>query len=316
MQNNTNNSTDRKAYIITGPTSGIGRAAAFEVTKQGTAILVGRSLAKLREVQKAIEQKGGHAVSVKCDLSDMESVRRAAAEIVGLYLPIGGLLNNAGISPLRHAKSVQDWDLTCATNYLGAFVLTEALAPHLRDGASIAFVVSAMEDPERKSAKILGMRGSRYISVEASARDEWKQGGSRLPGADAYATSKQCLLAAAMEFARETPRLRVHAVEPGINPGTGLARDASVVLRFLFGRCSCHSPRSPGTGARQNVPLEYLRGSCSTTMAKPACTTTKGKPMLASAQVRDSKFTANVVAETRALLAKAGLTPNKSARPQ
>lgn len=57
MQNKTNNSTDRKAYIITGPTSGIGRAAAFEVAKQGTAILLGSSLAKLREVQTAIEQR-------------------------------------------------------------------------------------------------------------------------------------------------------------------------------------------------------------------------------------------------------------------
>ncbi len=36
------------------------------------------------------------------------------------------------------------------------------------------------------------------------------------------ATSKQCLLAAAMTFARETSRLRFNAIEPGINPGTGL----------------------------------------------------------------------------------------------
>ena len=108
---NTRKPTNRKAYIITGPTSGIGRAAAFEVAKHGTAILVGRSPAKLSEVRKAIEQKGGQAVSVTCDLSDMESVRRAAAEIVTLDFPIGGLLNNAGISPMRPVKSAQGWDL-------------------------------------------------------------------------------------------------------------------------------------------------------------------------------------------------------------
>jgi hypothetical protein len=54
-----------------------------------------------------------------------------------------------------------------------------------------------------------------------------------MPGADAYATSKQCTLAAALAFARETPRLRFNAVEPGFSPETGLGRDANVFLRFL-----------------------------------------------------------------------------------
>ena len=93
-----NNYQDRKAYIITGPTSGIGRSTAFELAKHGTVVLVGRDRRKLDEVQKAIEQKGRHAVSVVCDLSDPASVRRAAAEIIALDLPIAGLLNNAGIA--------------------------------------------------------------------------------------------------------------------------------------------------------------------------------------------------------------------------
>ena len=58
------NPSDRKAYIITGPTSGIGRRTAFELAKHGTVLLVGRDRRKLDEVQKAIKQKGQHAVSV------------------------------------------------------------------------------------------------------------------------------------------------------------------------------------------------------------------------------------------------------------
>ena len=58
-------------------------------------------------------------------------------------------------------------------------------------------------------------------------------GGARTPGADAYATSKQCNLATVLEFARETPRLRFNAVEPGFNPGTGLGRDANVFVRVM-----------------------------------------------------------------------------------
>ena len=99
------NPSERKAYIITGPTSGIGRATAYEVAKHGTVVLVGRDRGRLAEVQKTIEQRGQHAVSVVCDLSDLASVRRAAAEIIALQLPIVGLLNNAGIIQQRLTKN-------------------------------------------------------------------------------------------------------------------------------------------------------------------------------------------------------------------
>ena len=139
--------TDRKAYIITGPTSGIGRCTALELAKHGTVVLVGRDRGKLAEVQKIIEQKGQHAVSVVCDLSDLASVRRAASEIIALHLPIAGLLNNAGIGQMRPTKNALGWDMTFATNHLGPFVLTEALVPHLPDGANVVFVCSGVEDP-------------------------------------------------------------------------------------------------------------------------------------------------------------------------
>src|ERR1700722_20279423 len=225
--------TDRKAYIITGPTSGIGRCTAFELAKHGTVVLVGRDRGKLAEVQKIIEQKGQHAVSVVCNLSDLASVRRAASEIIALHLPIVGLLNNAGIGQMRATRSALGWDMTFATNHLGPFVLTEALVPHLPDGANVVFIASAVEDPERQPAKTVGFGGSRFISVEASARGEWKPGGSKMPGADAYATSKQCTLVTAMAFASETPRLHFNAVEPGVTPATGLGRDAHAFVRFL-----------------------------------------------------------------------------------
>lgn len=122
-----NNPSDRKAYIITGPTSGIGRLTALEYAKHGTVVLVGRDGEKLSEMQKIIEQKGQRAVSVVCDLSDPTSVQLAATEIVALDLPIVGLLNNAGIMQMLPSKNVWGWDMTFATNHLGPFALTEAL---------------------------------------------------------------------------------------------------------------------------------------------------------------------------------------------
>lgn len=241
MPNHANNPNDRKAYIITGPTSGIGLATAFEVAKHGTVVLVGRDREKLSKLQKALEQKGGRVVSVVCDLSDIASVRRAAAEIIALRLPIAGLLNNAGIMQMGVAtKNALGWDMTFATNHIGPFALTEALVPHLPDGTNVVFIVSAVEDPERKPAVAFGFRGGRYISATASAHAEWKPGGSVKPGMDSYATSKQAILAAALAFARETPRLHFNAIEPGLFPLPGFSWRTASTASEAWSTCPAH----------------------------------------------------------------------------
>lgn len=293
----------RKAYIITGPTSGIGYKTALEMAKHGTVVLAGRDPGKLGKVQQAIEGAGQHAVSVVCDLSDLASVRRATAEITALGLPLAGLVNNAGTGQTRATRNAQGWDTVFVTNHLGPFVLTEALMPHLPDGADVVFVCSGVEDPERRPAAIAGFRGGRYISAEASARGEWKPGGSAHPGFDAYATSKQCELATVLAFARETPRLRFNAVEPGFIPATNLGRDASGVLRLLSKYVlSLFAPfiRYWSTPARAAKVITNVL------LNEPGATglyyDERGKPMVGSTLVRDPRFQDRVVAETRALL--------------
>ncbi len=305
MPNTAHSPSREKVLIVTGPTSGIGRCSAVELAKQGTVVLVGRDPNKLSYVEAEIHaHHAGRAVSVVCDFSDITSVGSAAAEIVALDLPIAGLLNNVGVFPMIPAQTVQGWDVTFATNHLGPFSFTEALIPHLPDGANIVFICSAVEDPERKPAVTAGFRGGRYISAEASARGEWQPGGSSHPGFDAYASSKQCNLATVLFFARETPRLRVNAVEPGFNPGTGLGRDANVALRFLARYVL--SPLAPlikywSTPKRAaRVIAKVLTDESDQT---GVYFNENGKPMLGSAQVRDPEFTGRVVAETRALLA-------------
>jgi NAD(P)-dependent dehydrogenase (short-subunit alcohol dehydrogenase family) len=119
-------SEERKAYIISGPTSGAGRATALKMAKHGTLVLVGRNSGKLNDVEKRIERLGGHAVPVVCDMSDLASVRRAAAQIIALDLPIVGMLNNVGVQNPQVMKNVAGWDMTFATNHVGPFALTEA----------------------------------------------------------------------------------------------------------------------------------------------------------------------------------------------
>jgi NAD(P)-dependent dehydrogenase (short-subunit alcohol dehydrogenase family) len=291
------------AWIITGPTAGIGRRTALELARHGTVVLVGRNADKLAAVRTEIESRGGQAVTVVADLSDVTAARRAAAEIVALGLPIAGLVNNAGVMAMRPFRSAQGWDGTYATNHLGPFALTEALVPHLPDGADVVFIVSAVEDPDRRPAVVAGFRGGRYLSAEASARGEWAPGGSKLPGGDAYATSKQGNLATVLAFARETPRLRFNAVEPGFSPGSDLGRDANLALRLLSKYVlSPIAPlikywSNPKTAARVITTVLTGRGGTGVYYDE------KGRPMRGSTQVGDPVFQDQVVAETRALLA-------------
>lgn len=299
-------SAGRKAYIVTGPTSGIGRRAALELARHGAVMLVGRDRGRLDELRRRIERKGGQAAAVVCDLADLASVRRAAAWIVALGWPVAGLLNNAGIAPMRAARSAQGWDLAFATNHLGPFALTEALVPHLPDGANVVFVASGAEDPERRLAVAAGFRGGRYISAEASARGEWLPGGSVVPGGDAYATSKQCSLATAMALARENPRLRFNAFEPGFIPNTRLGREANVFLRLLLGGVlPLFAPFVKYWSSLKRAGRVAARLLTDTSGRTGVYYDDGGRPMQASARVRDPAFADRVVAETRALLAGA-----------
>jgi NAD(P)-dependent dehydrogenase (short-subunit alcohol dehydrogenase family) len=195
--------------------------------------------------------------------------------------------------------------MTFATDHLGPFALTEALAPHLPDGAQVVFVCSGVEDPERRFAVMAGFRGGRYISAEASARGEWAPGGSKLPGGDAYATSKQCNLATVLAFAREMPRLRFNAVEPGFSPGTDLGRDSNLVLRLVMKYAlSPVAPHLKYMGNPKSAARVIVGVLTDDSGATGVYFDERGRPMNGSALMRDPEFEDRVVAETRALLAQ------------
>jgi NAD(P)-dependent dehydrogenase (short-subunit alcohol dehydrogenase family) len=75
----------------------------------------------------------------------MAGVKNAAREIAELHLPIVGLINNAGIYQIHATKNALGWDMTFATNHLGPFALTEAIIPHLPDGANVVLVCSGVD---------------------------------------------------------------------------------------------------------------------------------------------------------------------------
>jgi NAD(P)-dependent dehydrogenase (short-subunit alcohol dehydrogenase family) len=302
MTENRTGSARRKAYIITGPASGLGRATALRMAEHGTLVLVGRNSNKLNDLKKTIERLGGRAVPVLCDMSELPSVRRAAAQIVALDLPIVGLLNNAGVQNPSVMKNAAGWDMTFATNHLGPFALTEALIPHLEDAANVLFVGSATEDPERGPARRAGFRGGRYLSAEASARGEWKPGGVK-PGCDAYATSKQCNIVTAMVLARENPRLYVNAIEPGIMFNTGLHRNMNiffVILAHFIVPLIAPFIKVLSTPKRASRVIAKIL--IDTSGQTGVYYDAGGHSMQGSALLRDPNFQNRVVAETRAFL--------------
>jgi len=303
MANNTN--TRKKAWVITGPTSGIGRRAAMELAHRGTVVLVGRDQGKLRELEEEVNAlPQGDAVSVVADFADVTSVRRAAEQIVALDLPISGVANNAGGMQTKGGQSKQGWDIAFATNHLGPLAFTDALIPHLPDGATVTFTASGVEDSERKPATRAGFRGSRYLSAEASARGEFLEGGSANAGFDAYATSKQGNLATVFSLARQYPRLRFRAVEPGFNPGTGLSRDASPALQWLARNVMQPlAPLIPYWSTPKRAGRLIADTLTNSSDATGIYYDENGKPMQASTRVSDPDFADRYIAESRAMLA-------------
>jgi NAD(P)-dependent dehydrogenase (short-subunit alcohol dehydrogenase family) len=127
-----------RTVIITGASSGIGRAAALKIAAAGgIPILVARSLDKLEELREEIESKGGTAHAYSADLSDNESLDAAVEKILAEHVAVDMLVNNAGRSIRRSVMlstdRFHDYERTVRLNYLGAVKLILGLLPHMKE---------------------------------------------------------------------------------------------------------------------------------------------------------------------------------------
>ena len=293
----------RPAWVVTGPTSGIGYRTALELAAYGTVVLVGRNADKLAAVQRQIEDGGGVATPVVADFADVFSARQAASQVAALDLSVRGVLNNAGIMLSKPATSPHGWELAFATNHLGPLAFTDALVPALADGTNVVFIASAVEDPERKPAVRAGFRGSRYISAEAAARGEYRPGGSPRPGMDAYATSKQGNLATVFSLARQHPRLRFRAIEPGVNPASNLGSDVPPALHVVARVLSPALTLLPHFTTPKRAARVIVRIVTDPSAETGVYYDENGSPMAGSKQINDPAYVDRYVAESRDLLA-------------
>ncbi|MDD4645180.1 MAG: SDR family NAD(P)-dependent oxidoreductase, partial [Bacteroidales bacterium] len=120
--------------LITGATSGIGRASAIRLAKDGfPLILTGRRAVTLKKLITYLESKYGAAcVDLSVDVRDYASVERALNELPEEWKPIGVLINNAGLAagldPV-HEGSLDDWNQMIDTNIKGILHMTRLIAP-------------------------------------------------------------------------------------------------------------------------------------------------------------------------------------------
>ena len=125
-----------KTCLVTGATSGIGRAAAEELAARGAAVfIVCRSSRKGEETVETIKRRTGNTDvhMLEADLSSLSQVRQLADDFLALERPLHILLNNAGVVMLERTTTVDGHETTFAVNHLAYFLLTQRLVD--REGA-------------------------------------------------------------------------------------------------------------------------------------------------------------------------------------
>ena len=182
---------DGRVALVTGATSGIGRATALRLAGAGARVaLVGRNAETLRSVAAEIKELGGEALEVDADVTSEGDARRAVSETVEKFGALDVLVNAAGIlkNGTIENTSLADWDVMLDVNLRAVFHLMQLALPHLAQSRGNIVNVSS----------VTGLRA--------------------FPGVLAYCVSKagvdQLTRCAALELAPQG--VRVNAVNPGV----------------------------------------------------------------------------------------------------
>jgi NAD(P)-dependent dehydrogenase (short-subunit alcohol dehydrogenase family) len=187
MSTITKNTLEGQRALVTGATSGIGRAVALQLARDGAAVLVhGRDAGRGAQTVKEITEAGGEASFVAADLGNAGETQRLANDVGDVDI----LINNAGISVFGPTAEfdVSAFDKMFASNVRAPFILVAALAPKMAARG----------------------RGS-IVSLSSMA------GGVGLVGGAAYGATKASLEAMTRAWAAEysATGVRVNAIAPG-----------------------------------------------------------------------------------------------------
>jgi NAD(P)-dependent dehydrogenase (short-subunit alcohol dehydrogenase family) len=172
---------ENKVVIITGATSGIGRAAALAFAAEGGKVgFCGRRENLGRDVEQEISSKGGEATYIRADVRVEADVKAFVDQIAARYGRLDVAFNNAGITlekPL-HEYTSQEWDDVLTTNLRGVFLAMKYEIPHMFAGGGGNIVVTsssnAIATTDKRSAYTASKRGLVGL-VQSAALDYAKK---------------------------------------------------------------------------------------------------------------------------------------------
>jgi NAD(P)-dependent dehydrogenase (short-subunit alcohol dehydrogenase family) len=225
---------DTGSVLVTGPTRGLGRALVDELARRGAPlVLLGRDPA----VRRVAAEVDGRAVPV--DLADLDATRRAADEVAarvraGEWPAPTAVVLNAGLQATdRRHRSVDGHELTFAVNVLAQHLLLRRLAPALAPGAHVVLVGSGTHYGDRSMGLVAPPRWE--DPADLARPDLGDDADLPVAGQRAYATSKLAVVLLAHGWQRRLgDRARVNVYDPGLMPGTGLARDMGPGRRWVW----------------------------------------------------------------------------------
>lgn len=238
------NNQPGKTVIITGGNTGLGYQCARNIalSNHGWHILIAcRDSQKANDaVIKLIEETGNNSISwLELDLASLTSIGNFEKVFLKTDVPpLSAIVCNAGLQIIKETAYTKDgFEMTFGVNHLGHFLLVHLLLKHISEPARIVFVSSGTHDPEQ----VTGMPDPVYINAHTLAYPDSNSAGEGdgLIGRRRYSTSKLCNIYCTYEFAdrinKETNKnITVNAFDPGLMPGTGLARQVSPVAFFVW----------------------------------------------------------------------------------
>src|SRR5215204_6677853 len=216
-----------RVCLITGATSGIGKATAMGLANMGASVvMVGRDRGRGEAVMAEIKEKSSNASVdlMLADVSSQEEIRRLADEFKEAYPRLDVLINNAGVFRSKRITTADGIEMTFAVNHLTYFLLTKVLLDVLRTSAPPRIVNVASGEQRNGTIDFDDLQGEK-----------------RYKGAKAYSQSKLATVLFTYELARrlEGTGICANCLHPGgripgrTNFGSGVSGVFGFMVRAL-----------------------------------------------------------------------------------